>query len=94
LSATGPEVLLDRPCTAAAAQRRPLAREGRLWLSLRTALVAVQVACVTLIGWIGATLTLLPLAMRGAPAGRRVWSGQARVVRLLGSPRSREAVPR
>jgi hypothetical protein len=72
--------------------QRAFSHAARLWLSLRAALVAPQVACLTLVGWIGATLTLLPLALRGAPIGRRVWAGEPGVVRLLEPPR--EAFPR
>ncbi len=67
---------------------------ARLRLGLRTTLVALQVACLTLVGWIGATLTLLPLALRGAPVGRTDWSGRENVIRLLGTTPPRDAVPR
>ncbi len=95
MSASGPEPALLDPRTTVAPQPRriPLA-EGRLWLDLRGALVAVQVACLTLVGWVGAMLTLLPLAMRGGPLGRRVRVGTSRVVRLLEPTPPREALPR
>jgi hypothetical protein len=91
LSVPGPEPSLHPPCTVAPAPRRTVSRSGRLRLGVRAVLVAIQVACVTLVGWIGATLTVLPLALRG-PAGRRVLAGGASVVRLLAPPR--EALPR
>jgi hypothetical protein len=94
LLAIGPERALHQPCTTEALQRQAPFREGRLWLGLRTALVAIQVACLTLVGWIGATLTLLPLALRGEPLGRRVWAGAPRVMRLLEPPPPREVLPR
>ena len=90
--ASGPEPA-PQPQRAAPPQLRPSFREGRFWLGLRAALVALQVACLTVIGWIGATLTLLPLALRGAPAARRVWLRRSITVRLLDA-RPREALPR
>ncbi len=92
MSASGPEPALQPSCVAAP-QRRPRLREGRTWLTLRSVLIALQVVWWTLIGWIGATLTLLPLALQGAPAGRKVWVRRPRVVRLLDA-RPREVLPR
>ncbi len=43
----------------------------RLRLLAQTAIATVQVAWFTLVGWIGATVTLLPLAFHGGPLGRR-----------------------
>lgn len=95
MSAFGTEPALREPCTTAALQRRRVPfGEGRLWLSLRTALVAVQVAWLTLVGWIGATVTLLPLVIRGAPIGRRVRASAPRMMRLLESAAPREVLPR
>jgi hypothetical protein len=74
--------------------QRPARFDEGFWLGLRTALVAVQVVCFTLIGWVGATLVLLPLALRGAPAGRRPWAGAPPVVRLLEPSPPREVLPR
>ncbi len=34
--------------------------------------VAVQVAWFTLVGWVGASLALLPTVLQGGPVGRRV----------------------
>lgn len=95
LSASAPEPALHASCTIAAAPpRRATAGEGRLWLSLRTVLVGAQVAGFTLVGWLGATLTLLPLAIRGAPTGRRGRAGAPRMVRLLEDAPPEEVLPR
>lgn len=75
-------------------QRRVPSDEGRLWLSLRTGVVAVQVAFLTLVGWMGAILTLLPLAIRGAPIGRKVRVSAPQVMRLLEPAPPREVLPR
>jgi hypothetical protein len=92
LSAPGPQSALVESCTPAAPQRRAPFGEGRLWLSLRTVLVALQVAWLSLVGWIGGFVTLLPIAIDGAPLGRRVRPTAPRVMRLLEPPR--EALPR
>ena len=95
MSVSGPEPVLHEPCTTVALQRRWVpSGEGRLRPSLGTALVTIQVACLTLVGWIGATLTLLPLAIRGAPVGRRVRASAPRVMRLLEPVPPREVLPR
>ncbi len=96
MSASGPEpALLDARSTVAPPRRPAHLGEGRLWLGLRTGLVAVQVACLTLVGWAGAILTLLPLAIRGGPIGRRIRVGVPRVVRLLEpAPPREEVLPR
>jgi hypothetical protein len=54
----------------------------RLRLLLQTALVAIQVVWFTVVGWIGATITLLPLAVRGGPLDRRA-ALRAERVRLV-----------
>ncbi len=94
MSASAPEPSIHPACTVARAPRTAPSLVGRLRLGFRTALIAAQVACMTLIGWIGATLTLLPLAVRGAPVGRSVWPERASVIRLLRTAPPREAVPR
>ncbi len=93
MSASGTEPVLQDLRTTVALQRRAPFREGRLRLGLRTALVAVQVVFFNLVGWMGATLTLLPLAIRGAPLGRRGRVDAPRVVHLLEPSQSREALP-
>ncbi len=95
LSASAPGPALHASCTIAAApSRRAAAGEGRLRLGLRTILVGAQVAGFSLVGWLGATLTLLPLAIRGAPTGRRGRAGAPRMVRLLEDARPEEVLPR
>jgi hypothetical protein len=94
LSVPGPEPLLHLPRADAPGPRRAPSGGGRARLGARTLLVAVQVACVSLVGWLGATLTLLPLALRGGPAGRRVLAARASVIRLQVTAPPREALPR
>ncbi len=94
MAVSGPERVIHRPCTTAPPPRRLVSPDGRLWLSLRAALVAVQVACLTVVGWIGATLTLLPVALRGAPVGRKVWPREPHLVRILEPAPPHEALPR
>lgn len=91
-----PELSVLQARTDAFPQRRSPFREGRGWLTFRTAVVAAQVAWFTLLGWIGATLTLLPLALRGAPLGRSDWASTAGVIRLrlLQAEPPREVLPR
>ncbi len=90
----GPQPALDEPRTPHASRRRGPPGQRPPWLGLRTAVVALQVAWSSLVGWIGATLVLLPLAVRGAPLGRVVRPGVPGVVRLVPSSPPREAVPR
>ncbi len=95
MSASRPEpALVDARHIAVPQRRRLTLGDGRIWLGLRTSAVAVQVACLTLVGWAGAVLTLLPLAMRGGPIGRRVRIAAPRVVRLLEAGPPREVLPR
>lgn len=48
--------------------------------------VVLQVAWFTLRGWVGAALTLLPVVLDGAPAGRRTGPR----LRLLPAPAAAE----
>lgn len=43
----------------------------RLRLLVQSVAATVQVAWFTVMGWIGASITLLPLALHGGPVGRR-----------------------
>jgi len=43
----------------------------RIRLALVSVGVAIQIAWLTLFGWAGVLLTLLPLVLQGAPVGRR-----------------------
>lgn len=94
MSLSGSQPALDEPRTTHAPPRRLPPGQRPFWLRLRTAVVALQVAWSSLVGWIGATLVLLPLAVRGAPLGRGLRPGVPGVVRLVPPSPPREAVPR
>jgi hypothetical protein len=70
-----PNVQPEPPARARARTGRAPSRAGRarerLGLLLQTVLVAVQVAWLTLVGWMGATMALLPAVLQGAPRGGR-----------------------
>ena len=74
------------------AVQRALPRAARLEAGVRALPVAMQVAWLTVLGWVGATITLLPLAFRGAPLGRSSWPTTP--ARSLPAMPRRETVPR
>jgi hypothetical protein len=70
--------------------------EGRFLLLLGATLLALQVAVLTLLGWMAATLALLPLAVRRTPLGRRLRPAahpSARVIPFAPRPHQK-ALPR
>ncbi len=92
MSPTVPHFALARPRAVRMPSRAGGAPE-RLRLLLQAVLVALQVAWFTLVGWLGATLALLPVAIRGAPVGRRAERRQPRY-RLLPSPTAEDVAGR
>lgn len=82
-----------RIATVPVARRRA---DGRALLFLRAALVALQVAFLTVLGWVAATLALLPLAIRRVPLGRRLRPAARPTARIIPfAPRARaKALPR
>lgn len=67
---------------------RRLARHLRAWLALAVALAT------TLAAWFMATLSLLPLLLRRAPAGRRLRQRPPREARIIPFQPRRRAVQR
>lgn len=69
------------PSLATKVRAVPSPRRGeprRLRLALQVLAASLQVAWLTLVGWVGAFLALLPVALQGAPLGHRVARGPAR----------------
>ncbi len=68
---------MPEPVSAAPDVRAPRGRGGRpqherhVSLALRAFATAALAYALTVVAWIATTLTLLPLALRGRPIGRR-----------------------
>ncbi len=68
---------MPEPVSAAPDVRAPSGRGGRpqrerhVFLALRAFATAALAYALTVVAWIATTLTLLPLALRGRPIGRR-----------------------
>ena len=80
-----------RLATSPALRRRG---DGRSLLFVRAALVAIQVTWLTLLGWVAATLALLPIVLRQSPAGRRLRPVPRRVARVIPLAPRQKALPR